>query len=86
MELEIRMSWQEKAHWLEKITKRMMLIVGILGLVVIYCGFFFLLFSGHSVAVIPWFFLISPWVCIYFGLTQVQQVQVVNWFLKKFKK
>ncbi len=86
MELEIWMSWQEKALWLEKITKRMMLIVGILGVVVIYCGFFFLLFSGRSVAVIPWFFLISPWVCIYFGLTQVQQVQVVNWFLKKFKK
>lgn len=50
------MSWQDKALWLEKITKRMMLIVGALGVVVIYGGFFFLLFSGRSVAVIPWFF------------------------------
>ena len=79
------MSWQHKALWLEKITKRMMLIVGVLGLIVIYCGFFFLLFSGRSVAVIPWFFLLSPWICIYFGLTQTQQVQVVHWFLKKCK-
>ncbi|MGL5047076.1 MAG: hypothetical protein ACRC6S_05830 [Shewanella sp.] len=80
------MSWQEKALWLDNITKRMMLIIGILGLMVIYCGFFFQLFSGRSVAVISWFFLISPWVCIYFGLTNAQQAKVADWFLKKFKK
>lgn len=80
------MSWQEKALWLEKITKRMMLIVGILGVLVIYSGFFFLLFTDRSLAVIPWFFLVSPWICIYFGLTQVQQLKVLNWFVQKFKK
>ncbi|EGM70663.1 hypothetical protein [Shewanella sp. HN-41] len=80
------MSWQEKALWLEKITKRMMLVVGTLGVLVIYSGFFFLLFTGRSLAVIPWFFLVSPWICIYFGLTQVQQLKVLNWFVKKLKK
>ncbi|PIW62349.1 hypothetical protein [Shewanella sp. CG12_big_fil_rev_8_21_14_0_65_47_15] len=80
------MSWQEKALWLEKITKRMMLMVGTLGVLVIYSGFFFLLFTGRSLAVIPWFFLVSPWICIYFGLTQVQQLKVLNWFIQKFKK
>ncbi|MCL1088554.1 hypothetical protein L2744_02775 [Shewanella profunda] len=80
------MSWQEKALWLEKITKRMMLVVGTLGVLVIYSGFFFLLLSGRTVAVIPWFFLVSPWICIYFGLTQVQQIKVLNWFINKFKK
>ena len=80
------MSWQDKALWLEKITKRMMLIVGALGVIVIYGGFFFLLFSVRSVAVIPWFFLLSPWICIYFGLTQVQQASVLKWFVKKVKK
>ncbi|ABK48991.1 MULTISPECIES: hypothetical protein [Shewanella] len=80
------MSWQDKALWLEKITKRMMLIVGVLGVIVIYGGFFFLLFTGRSVEVIPWFFLLSPWICIYFGLTQVQQANVIKWFIKKVKK
>ena len=72
--------------WLEKITKRMMLVVGTLGVVVIYCGFFFLLFSGRSTAAVPWYFLVSPWICIYFGLTDVQQKQVIGWFIKKFKQ
>lgn len=80
------MSWQDKALWLEKITKRMMLIVGVLGVIVIYGGFFFLFFTGRSVEVIPWFFLLSPWICIYFGLTQVQQANVIKWFIKKVKK
>lgn len=80
------MSWQEKKRWLEKITKRMMLFVGAFGVVVIYGGFFFLLLSGRSLASLPWFFLISPWICIFFGLDKVQQINVVNWFIKKFKK
>lgn len=80
------MSWQKQALWLEKITRSMMLIVGTLGVLVIYGGFFFLLFTGRSLAVIPWFFLLSPWICIYFGLTQVQQLKVFNWFIQKFKK
>lgn len=80
------MSWQKQAVWLEKITRSMMLIVGTLGVLVIYGGFFFLLFTGRSLAVIPWFFLLSPWICIYFGLTQVQQLKVFNWFIQKFKK
>lgn len=64
----------------------MMLTTGVLGVLVIYGGFFILLFSGRSVAVIPWFFLLSPWICIYFGLTQMQQIKAVNWFIQKFKK
>ncbi|QYJ77770.1 hypothetical protein [Shewanella acanthi] len=80
------MSWKEKALWLEKITKRMLLTVGVLGVVVIYGGFFFLMVSGRSVALIPWFFLLSPWICIYFGLSQTQQIKVLHWFVKKVKK
>ncbi|MCH1922546.1 hypothetical protein L9G15_24355, partial [Shewanella sp. A3A] len=72
------MSWQEKALWLEKITKRMLLTVGALGVLVIYGGFFFLMVSGRSVALIPWFFLLSPWICIYFGLSQIQQTNVLH--------
>ncbi|MCH1928915.1 hypothetical protein L9G16_01830 [Shewanella sp. A25] len=80
------MSWQEKALWLEKITKRMLLTVGALGVLVIYGGFFFLMVSGRSVALIPWFFLLSPWICIYFGLSQIQQTNVLHWFVKKVKR
>jgi pantothenate synthetase len=46
------------------------------------------LFSGRSTAALPWFLLISPWICVYFGLTHVQQVAVIQWFTHKlsFKK
>ena len=69
---------------LELILKKIMLIVGILGVVIIYGGFLFLFFSGRSTAALPWFLLISPWICVYFGLSHVQQVAVINWFVGKF--
>ncbi|MCL1159190.1 hypothetical protein K8B83_09880 [Shewanella inventionis] len=61
-----------------------MLIVGILGVLIIYSGFLYLFFSGRSTATLPWFLLISPWICIYFGLTQAQQIAVIYWFVNKF--
>ncbi|MRG34574.1 hypothetical protein GH729_00665 [Shewanella sp. XMDDZSB0408] len=60
-----------------------MLIVGIAGVLVIYSGFLFLLFSGSPTTALPWFLLISPWICVYFGLTQTQQIGVINWFSSK---
>ena len=69
---------------LELILKKIMLIVGILGVVIIYGGFLYLLFSGRSTAALPWFLLISPWICVYFGLSHVQQVAVIRWFASKF--
>ncbi|MCL2907778.1 MULTISPECIES: hypothetical protein [Shewanella] len=71
-------------HWLETGLKRIMLVLGCLGVVVIYGGFFYLLFSGRSTAAINWFYLISPWLCIFFGLSKRQQHQVIQWFLDKF--
>ncbi|WP_394202163.1 hypothetical protein [Shewanella waksmanii] len=72
--------------WFDRITKTMMLVVGVMGLVVIYGGFFFLLFSGRNVAVIHWLFLLSPWICIYFGLTAQQQLGVRAWFARKWSR
>jgi hypothetical protein len=69
---------------LEQILKKIMLIVGILGVVIIYGGFLYLLFSGRSTAALPWFLLISPWICVYFGLSHLQQVAVISWFANKF--
>jgi hypothetical protein len=69
---------------LEYLLKKIMLIVGILGVIIIYGGFLYLLFSGRSTAALPWFLLISPWICVYFGLTHVQQVAVIQWFTHKF--
>jgi hypothetical protein len=71
---------------LEKLLKRLMLWVGILGLLVIYGGFFLLLLSGRSTAPVSWYFLLSPWICIFFGLTSNQQRQVLNWFKHKITK
>ncbi|ACJ30081.1 MULTISPECIES: hypothetical protein [Shewanella] len=73
-------------EWLEKTTKWMMLIVGTCGLLVIYFGFFYLMFNGRSTAVIPWYILISPWICIYFGLKQRTQIEVIRWFMSKFSR
>ncbi|QIR16201.1 hypothetical protein [Shewanella aestuarii] len=61
-----------------------MLSVGILGVIVMYSGFLYLFFSGRSTAALPWFFLISPWLCIYFGLSQTQQVATLYWLKNKF--
>ncbi len=79
-----RDSWQKQALWLEKITKYMLLGVGGLGVLVIYSGFLFLLLTGGPVANLSWFFFVSPWICIYFGLTEVQQRRVNERFLRRF--
>ncbi|WP_338592730.1 hypothetical protein VXM60_07810 [Shewanella khirikhana] len=71
---------------LENYTRKMMLWVGYAGVVVIYGGFLYLLLSGRDTQVIPWYFLLSPWVCVYFGLSDKQQKDVVGWFLTKFKR
>ncbi|MCL1052095.1 hypothetical protein L2755_21090 [Shewanella abyssi] len=72
--------------WLEKTTKVMMLVVGYSGLLVIYFGFFYLIFSGESTAIIPWYILLSPWVCIYFGLSKRTQFEIMQWFINKFTR
>jgi len=77
------MRFDKKMDWLEKIVRNVMLFVGISGVLVIYCGFLFLLFSGRDTTVLPWYLLISPWVCIYFGLTQAKQLAVIEWFKYK---
>ncbi|ABV36093.1 conserved hypothetical protein [Shewanella sediminis HAW-EB3] len=77
------MRFDKKMDWLEKVARNVMLFVGISGVLVIYCGFLFLLFSGRDTTVLPWYLLISPWVCIYFGLTQAKQLAVIEWFKHK---
>ncbi|MDF0535072.1 hypothetical protein KDN34_10725 [Shewanella yunxiaonensis] len=72
-------------HRLETGIKRFMLVLGGLGVVVIYGGFFYLLFSGRSTAPINWYYLLSPWLCVFFGLSKEQQHRVLQWFLNKFK-
>ena len=69
---------------LEYLLKKLMLIMGALGVIIIYGGFLYLFFSGRSTAALPWFLLISPWICVFFGLSQVQQVAVFHWFSNKF--
>jgi hypothetical protein len=71
---------------LEKLLKKIMLIVGLLGVVIIYGGFLYLLFTGRSTANLPWYLLLSPWICVYFGLTLAQQLAVIAWFKIKFKR
>ena len=71
---------------LERATKWMMLVVGCIGLLVIYFGFFYLLLSGKSTAAIPWYILLSPWVCIYFCLCQKKQLGVIRWFVSKWSR
>lgn len=69
--------------WLEKATKWMMLCVGCTGILVIYTGFFYFLFSSEQANVIPWYALLSPWICIYFGLNHKKQLFILQWFGKK---
>lgn len=71
---------------LEKLMKKIMLAVGIAGVVIIYAGFLYLLFNGYSTAVLPWYLLLCPWICIYFGLTTAQQMAVYHWFSRKFSR
>jgi len=71
---------------LELWIKKVMLVVGILGVIVMYGGFLYLMFSGRSTAGLPWFLLISPWICIYFGLSQTKQIATINWFKNKFTR
>lgn len=75
----------KKVHLLEKILKNIMFYMGILGVAIIYGGFLYLLFSGRSTQQLPWYLLISPWICIYFGLTTTKQFAVYSWFMGKFK-
>ncbi len=72
--------------WLEKATKNLMLLVGCIGVLVIYFGFFYLLLNGRDTTVLPWYLLLSPWVCIFYGLPSVKKVEVIEWFRKKFVK
>ncbi len=74
--------------WIEKLLKKLMLIIGILGVIVIYGGFFYLLLGFESTEYehtnhLPWYILLSPWICVYFGLNQQQQLDVILWFKKK---
>ncbi|WP_375087855.1 hypothetical protein [Shewanella youngdeokensis] len=70
---------------LEKAIKITMLAVGVMGIVVIYSGFFFLQFNDDYGFTLPWYFLVSPWICVYFGLEQAQQTASVNWLVSRFK-
>ncbi|WP_254304085.1 hypothetical protein [Shewanella sp. VB17] len=69
--------------WLDKMNKYLLLLVGVLGVIIIYVGFFFLLFSGLNTSVIPWYALLAPWVCIFFGLPTHRQVSVIDWFKRR---
>ncbi|GIU26898.1 hypothetical protein [Shewanella colwelliana] len=69
--------------WIERLTKRLMLLIGIVGVLVIYVGFFYLLFQQQGSATLPWYILISPWLCIYFGLNPQQQVNTRLWLKQK---
>ncbi|ABE55219.1 conserved hypothetical protein [Shewanella denitrificans OS217] len=71
---------------LETLLKKIMLIVGLLGVIIIYGGFLYLLFSGRSTANLPWYLLLSPWICVYFGLTLPQQLAAIAWFKAKLKR
>lgn len=69
--------------WLINGCKKCLLIVGTVGVAIIYFGFFYLLLKGDSTAPIHWFYLVSPWLCIYFGLSHQQQREVLRWLIKK---
>lgn len=69
---------------LESLMKKVMLVVGIIGVIVMYGGFLYFFFSGVPTAALPWFLLICPWVCIYFGLTKTQQIASLSWLKNKF--
>ncbi|QFU25230.1 hypothetical protein FS418_08530 [Shewanella sp. YLB-09] len=69
--------------WLEKVTRNLMLFVGLLGIIVIYLGFFYLLFSGRDTSILPWYLLLSPWICVFYGLSRKRQLEVFEWLKKK---
>ncbi|WP_258405672.1 hypothetical protein [Shewanella zhangzhouensis] len=71
---------------LEFVLKKLMLWTGYAGVVVIYGGFLFLLLSGQDTRALPWYILLSPWVCVFFGLPSAQQHAVVGWFINKFRR
>nr|WP_041420396.1 hypothetical protein [Shewanella violacea] len=66
--------------WLEKATRNLMLLVGGLGVLVIYAGFLYLLITGRDTSVLPWYLLLSPWICIFYGLSRDKQLTVFEWF------
>ncbi|MGL4474580.1 MAG: hypothetical protein ACRCT7_09000 [Shewanella sp.] len=74
------------AQLIERWTKRMLLVVGIAGVLVIYLGFLYLLISGRSTESISWLFLLSPWACIFFGLSTQDQLATLHWFKAKFSR
>lgn len=69
--------------WIEKVAKQLMLLIGIMGVLVIYSGFFYLLFQSQGPQ-LPWYILLSPWLCIYFGLSAQQQRRTLHWLRKKW--
>lgn len=75
---------KNKMIWLDKMSKYLLLFVGISGVIIIYLGFFFLLLSGLNTSVIAWYGLLAPWVCIFFGLPLDRQVSVIDWFKRRF--
>ncbi|ABO23541.1 MULTISPECIES: hypothetical protein [Shewanella] len=77
------MSKKRKMIWFEQATKTLMLIVGVIGVVVIYAGFFFLLITQSTASFLPWYILISPWLCIYFGLSGEKQRLTLLWLRRK---
>jgi hypothetical protein len=69
--------------WIEKATKGLLLLVGVIGVLVIYFGFFYLLFKPQSATTLPWYILLSPWLCIYFGLSADKQQKSLDWLMQK---
>ncbi|WP_025820015.1 hypothetical protein [Shewanella marina] len=68
---------------LTRIVKQLLLGVGITGIVVNYAGFFYMLAVGFPISSIHWFFLLSPWLCVFYGLSDAQQAAVFKWFKHK---
>lgn len=77
------MSFDKKMVWLEKVTRNLMLLVGGVGVLIIYSGFLYLLISGRDTSILPWYLLLSPWICVFYGLTREKQLKVIEWFKKK---
>ncbi len=78
--------FDKKMVWLEKMARSLTLLVGGVGLIVIYSGYFYLMFKDNDTSALPWYLLLSPWVCIYFGLSQAKQLAVILWFKQKFTR
>ena len=70
---------------LEVLLKKLMLYLGILGVVIIYSGFLYLFFTGDSSHLLPWYLLISPWICVYYGLSSEQQQETLSGLKSRFK-